>query len=187
MKARFRASFCAAVWLLLCCAGCAAETAPQCVPRHHSPVTAIDLGDLKDTADSSLPYSGTLDSCENDAYLHFRGHDGSVLDSNKAGLTLGYDDAEHTDELEVCIYAACVEGATKVRSCDVGSVDYFPISSDWGQPGCCRKGQGPIDLTYSCESGLSAVINDAGADFYLHICPTKVSSSSIDYHVEVHF
>ena len=36
-------------------------------------------------------------------------------------------------------------------------------------------------------NGLNGVINEAGADFYVHICPTKVGSSSIDYHGEVHF
>jgi hypothetical protein len=164
--------------------GCGAEE--PCRPEHQSPVTARELGELSDKANASIRYDGTLDQCNDHAYLHFTGHDDSIVDANKAGVAVAYD-SKHGDELELCIYAACIEGATQVKSCDAGNVDYFPILSDWGQPGCCRKGAGSIDLTYHCDSGLSDFINRAGADFYVHVCPTKVTSSTIAYSGEVHF
>ena len=95
-------------------------------------------------------------------------------------------DAANDAEIEACVYVACYAGGTDLTGCATEKELYFPIESQLGFRGCCRVGNGSLEVEYSCTTGWTSLLSNDNADFFLHVCARDVPEAT-SYEVSAGF
>jgi len=136
---------------------------------NNSEGSALWLKEVTDCDGSGGSFSGTLGGSLDVDWWHYTGKDtfGCSVDptaSTKSGV-------------RVCIFAACVAGATELKSCPKGTKATSPA----GSVGCCSDVSGDVEVEFGC----TLVGADDGADVYMRVDDTftKVCRPyTVDYH-----
>jgi hypothetical protein len=151
-----------------------AEAAPTCTGEESEPndtaPEAVPLGTIDDCDSSGSTLHGVLSTSSDVDYWHYQGRDTVLCTVDPTAKT--------GDSVNVCVFVACLHGATRVNGCSSGST---PMASQAGLHGCCFDGPGETTVDFTC----TLVGSDDSADVYMRVEDPSASSCQrydVDYH-----
>jgi hypothetical protein len=152
-----------------------ADTRPVCTGEEFEPddtaPLAARLAKIDDCDGSGSTVHGILADADDVDYFHFEGSDtfGCTVDPS----------ASTKQSVQVCVFVACIRGATRVNGCNSGD----PYASQAGLHGCCVDGPGEASVDFTC----TLVGADDSADVYIRVEDPSASSTCESYDVDYHF
>lgn len=151
-----------------------ADTRPTCTGEESEPndtaAEAVPLATIDDCDGSGSTFSGVLSDRSDVDYWHYKGNDtfGCSVDAT----------ASTTQSVKLCVFVACLHGATRVNGCPKGT----PTASESGFHGCCTDGPGEVVVDHTC----TLVGTSDSADVYMRVEDPSASTCE-SYDVAYHF
>ena len=151
-----------------------ALAAPICVGEEPEPndtePSAVPLGAIDACDSSGSAFSGYLHASTDVDHWHYQGRE-------KLGCRVD-PTATTKDDVELCVFVACLSGATQINDCTSGS----PASSYAKLSGCCTSGPGTAIVDFKC----TLLGGSDEADVYLRVRNPKAKACQ-PYDVSYHY
>ena len=131
---------------------------------------AVPLAAIDDCDSSGSALSGYLSSATDVDHWHYQGKDTVRCSVDPTAST--------KDPVELCVFVACLSGATQLNGCPSGA----PATSHAKLRGCCVEGPGTVVVDFKCP--LVGSGNDA--DVYLRVRSAAAKTCRL-YDVAYHY